>query len=214
MSTRRLLILTLCVILATEVINAFEQHQQLITGSPLLFTGGEHARGPVRYQYSVNLLVKLNSTLRLQTFNNSRAIYWALTKYSANDASLGLSPVPTPIYNVANPAIRNNQTIRSQFLCTPSDTECNQISVFRFNNFRYLGSYSYQSLINTLDSLYVDYNVSAAVEPIQMSVECAGGSSRCFLNSTSGENKLTVLANELVRVSCSILIGKKSFSVN
>lgn len=160
----------------------------------------EFARGPVRYQYSINLLARINSTLKIQTFNNSRAIYWAVAQYKSDFTSYDQTPAPTAIYNVANPNIRSSADLKSQYVCGPSESECNQITIPSFNNLKYLGTYSYQSLINTLDSLYVDYNISAFISPIQ--VECDS----CNVSSSS----IQLLANRQIKLSCSILIAQNS----
>lgn len=179
---------------------------ELITGSPLRLNGQhDHPRGPSRFQYSISLLAKENSRLRLATFNQSGAVYWAFAKFKQGDA-MDTAPAPLPLFHLSNPAIRNNQSIRESFACTPSESQCNEITVGRFDNFKYLGSYSYQSFINTLDSLYVDYNISMAVSKTK--VECSGVNepSACSITPET----ISVKSGQEVKVTCSIIIAQNS----
>ena len=166
----------------------------------------EQLRGPMRYQYSINIFVKFNDSFKLKTYNNSRAIYWALTKYTITNSNFDeeYQPIPTVLYNVANPSVRDNNLLRNKFICYPNDSECNEIYINQFDDLNYIGTYSYQSLINTLDSLYVDYNISLLLTDIQIS--CQSNNSKCVYDKSKPSIKL--LANNQVEISCNVLFAQ------
>jgi hypothetical protein len=165
--------------------------------------------GPLRYQYSINILVKFNYSFHLKTFNNSQAIYWALTRYVSNNSSHNSnSAITLPLFNVANKYIRENTTLSSEFDCYPSNTECNEIALPSFKDFRFLGSYSYQSFINTLDSLFVNFNVSTYRSSIEFG--CSNIDNVKDNCSIKDNDKLTVLSNKKVQLSCSIIITQNA----
>lgn len=178
----------------------------------------QEARGPNRYAYSVNLLVALNSTMTISTLNQSRAIYWALTSRT------NASPQPiktTTLFNLADPGVRNDPLIRSTYRCAPNESACNSISVAPMS-VQMLGDYSYQSFINTLDSLYVDYNVSTWVRPLDMQCALQGGgllqptttttatsdqmSSLCAINGSQGV--VSVLGSSRVTLTCVVYVAQ------
>lgn len=191
--------------------NSNSNNNNGMVGTPASLVQKE-ARGPNRFSYAVNLLVGLNSTMTVSTLNQSRAIYWVLTQRLANASTIA----PTPIFNLANPAIRQDALVRATYQCAPNETDCNSITVtpIRLHS---IGDYSYQSFINTLDSLYVDYNVSAWVHPLEM--QCGGidllganqtgsgtSSQQCASNRTQGV--LSVLGSSRVTLQCSILVAQ------
>lgn len=180
----------------------------------------QEARGPNRYAYSVNILVALNSTMTISTLNQSRAIYWALTSRT------NASPQPiktTTLFNLADPGVRNDPLIRSTYRCAPNESACNSISVAPMS-VQMLGDYSYQSFINTLDSLYVDYNVSTWVRPLDMQCALQGGgggllqptttatassdqtSSLCAINGSQGV--VSVLGSSRVTLTCVVYVAQ------
>lgn len=172
------------------------------------------ARGPNRFVYSVNLLVGLNSTLSITTLNRSKPVYWALAQRLTNSTST----LTTQLYMLGQPEIRQNPVLRSTYQCSPNETECSTMTVnsVKLNS---IGDYSYQTFINTLDSLYVDYNVSAWVQPLDF--QCGGllgavveanitntnpQPVQCAVNRTLGV--VSVLGSSRVTVTCSILVAQ------
>jgi hypothetical protein len=193
--------------------------------------------GPVRYQYMFDLLVKEDTDLTLKTYNNSRAIYWAWSLNNNNENidseilaanELNINNKPIIVYNVANPSIRENQTLVKMFKCEPNENECNQIQIKNMKE-NYLGTYSYQSLMpNTLDSLYIDYNITMIVTTSRILNQNGGenGAIEMKCSSTSTGNKdsslasfceldqekqqLSVLANKQIEIECSVKLASKS----
>lgn len=165
----------------------------------------KEARGPNRFAYSVNLLVGLNSSVTITTLNQSKPIYWALAQRLTNSSSI----MTTQLYLLGNPAIRQDPLLRSMYQCSPNETECHTMTVPTIK-LQSIGDYTYQSLINTLDSLYVDYNVSAWVQPLDF--QCgttegvANNETLCSVNRTTG--LVSVLGSSRVTVTCSILVAQ------
>jgi hypothetical protein len=162
---------------------------------------------PLRYHYSVNVLVKINDSLKFKTLNNSRAIYWAFTRYIYNNSNL-ITTITSPLFNVANSNIRNDLLTASQYNCFPNDIECNQITTPIFKDFSLVGSYSCQSLSNTLDSLFVDFNVSTYSSSIEFGCSYLNDpKEKC---SSLQHDTLTLDSNKIVELSCTIIIIQNS----
>lgn len=164
----------------------------------------KEARGPNRYEYTVNLLVGLNSSMSLSTLNQTRSILWALTQRLTNSSLTSI-----PLFHITNPAIRQDSFIRSTYKCAPNESDCNAITVSPIK-LQSIGDYSYQSFMaNMLDSLNVDYNVSTWVHPIDLQCGTAANTDNqtiCAANKTQAV--VSVLGGNRVTVSCSILVAQ------
>lgn len=162
------------------------------------------------YQYDLNMLVKLGSSLTLTTLNNSNPIYWILTRYTnetfymqQNNQQVNEKLTKLPLFKLAQPDIRT-ESIRNTFLCLPKEETCNMMSVQKFT-ISLIGMYSYQSLINSFESLYVYYNVSTFIAPV--SINChQNQSSSCRFNESN--NALSVLQGTSVTFTCSVYIAQ------
>lgn len=177
----------------------------------------EKSRGATHYRYSINLFSKVNTSLTLSTFGNSGPNSWRLIKFvgeppSRNKFQLamggGIRSVSLPLFNVSNPLIRGNQLIRKEFLCKPSDQLCSRLVIPNMN-FKNIGTYSYQSLINGLDVLYVNYNISLFVRPVEF--EC--GSNDLTLSSCIYDVRtqtMTLSIDQEVKINCTVLIAQNS----
>jgi hypothetical protein len=188
-----------------------EQTQQTATAYDVptaanLRVGAQEARGPSRYSFVINLVVPLNGTMSLTTVNQSKAIYWALIRYTNDSAQTEERKSTVQIYNLANPLVRNNK-IKETFECVPNDTDCYRIVVRKFN-VSLVGVYSYQSFkdinnLNTVDTLNVDYNISTFIRPL--SVDCAPVQT-CLFNETTGV--LSVVHSTSVTFTCTSYIAQ------
>jgi hypothetical protein len=170
----------------------------------------EKSRGPVHYKYSINLFSKLNSTVTLSTFSNSGPTHWKLIKYINETSSKGLKSISLPLYNISNPLIRSNQLIRKEFLCKPTDRICVRLIIPTIN-FKNIGTYSYQSLINNLDTLYVNYNISLLIDPIEFNcstIEEKNSTYKCFYNQTT--QTMSVPSDSKIRINCSVKVAQNS----
>jgi hypothetical protein len=171
-------------------------------------------QGPERSYYSINLLVSLNDTLYFPSLNGSIINTWLLTRLTnftyfqqQQNPNLSIQIKPQPIFDVGTPAVRN-QTIRQTFQCSPSETDCSQLSVPNFN-VKYIGHYT--SFSRSVDYLYdyrVDYNVSTYVEPLKFN--CMGlissSQNNCIYNDSI--QTLNVVKDVPVQLSCSVLIAQ------
>lgn len=181
-------------------------HGQLTFNQEYLNTPSniKEARGPNRYEYTVNLLVGLNSSMSLSTLNQTRSILWALTQRLTNSSLTSI-----PLFHITNPAIRQDAFIRSTYKCAPNESDCNAITVSPIK-LQSIGDYSYQSFMaNMLDSLNVDYNVSTWVHPIDFQCGTAAitdNQTICAANKTQAV--VSVLGANRVTVSCSILVAQ------
>ena len=165
-------------------------------------------QGPEREYYSVNLLVGLNSTLTFPALSDSIVNTWLLTRLSnatyyqqLQSPNQTIQLKPQPLFDVASPSVRN-ATIRSQFVCTPSDSECTQLSVPTFS-IQYVGLYT--SLSRSSDytrDKRVDYNVSAYIDPLK--VQC--NAPACMYNASM--QTLSVTTNTPVQLTCSMIIAQ------
>jgi hypothetical protein len=168
----------------------------------------EKSRGAVFYRYSINLFSKVNNSLTLSTFGNSGPIHWKLIKF-VNDASSSknLKSISLPLYNISNPLIRSNQLIRKEFLCKPTDRICIRL-VIPTINLKNIGTYSYQSLINNLDTLYVNYNISLIIDSIQFNCSSTSSNSSCSYNHSTQLMSLAI--EDTLKLNCSILIAQNN----
>jgi hypothetical protein len=171
----------------------------------------EKARGPIHYKYSINLFSKINSSLTLTTFSNSGPTHWKLIKYiNESTSSKSLKSISLPLFNVSNPLIRSNQLIRKEFLCKPTDRICVRLIIPSIN-LKNIGTYSYQSLINNLDTLYVNYNISLLIEPITFncsSINENNSTSKCNYNRTS--QIMSFSSDYKIKINCSIVVAQNS----
>ncbi|CAF1015220.1 unnamed protein product [Brachionus calyciflorus] len=146
-------------------------------------------------KYKLNLVIDFNSSLTISVPKNSSAIYWVLNQ---NETLLLEKTKRLPLFNVLKPTVRNS-TIRSQFMCSPNDQECNQITIPKFG-LNYLGTYSSQAFSSTGSDSLFDFNISAFINR----VELACISDDCFYNQSS--QKLSVLSGKRVSLECSVII--------
>ncbi|CAF0904317.1 unnamed protein product [Brachionus calyciflorus] len=166
------------------------------------------ARGPEFLKYNLNLVIGLNSSLTLTTLNQSNAVYWVLSQYTNETFLLEqenklTQNIRLPLFNVLKPNVRNS-TIRSQFMCSPSEQECNQMTIPKFG-LNYLGTYSYQAQIdNVMDSIFVDFNISTFINHVDLA--CNSGD--CLYNQSS--QQLSILSGKKISLECSVLIGQNN----
>jgi hypothetical protein len=150
-----------------------QQTQSLTSASAILMNpmGLIDARAPVSVSYTINLLQAINSSLDLQTLNMDNTLSWSLLRQTNDtfNSNGQLDPIRTRIYDIFNPSIRDNQTLKSQFICLPNDSKCNRLSVPRFD-LSSMGLYRTQSRDNNDLVQTVDYNVGTY---LPLSVECS-----------------------------------------
>ena len=192
----------------------------LNVSSPAVFNFGapsEKLRSAVLYRYSINLFAKINSSLTLSTFGNSGPTHWKLIKYvneSSSTAKGGFKSISLPIYNISNPLIRSNQLIRKEFLCKPNDKICVRLIIPNMN-LKNMGTYSYQSIINNLDMLYVNYNISLFIKPIDIDCSTQNVTGKSIVSNSTctydqAKQSLSLPQGEILKVSCSALIAQNS----
>lgn len=202
-------VLLLLFLFSLQLDNAKGETSSTLKYSTNLRIAGIEARGPQRLFYSVNILAPLSSSFSFPVLNDSKVSIWLLTRYTKDlfdlqqQQPLTQIPIkPLALYDSGTPAIRN-QTIKSNFLCSPSESDCNQISIPSFD-LKYIGVYT--SISRSSDYLYenrVDYNVSTYALPLLF--EC-NNSAQCNYNIST--QTLSVLPDRLVEFSCSILIAQ------
>lgn len=174
----------------------------------------KEARGPGQIEYDVQLLVSINGTLSVSTLNFSNPYNWDHTQ------RLGNATVLKSLFDLANPSVRQDPNVRSTYQCTPNETVCHTITV-RPMRLQSIGSYSYQSRINSLDRLFVDYRVATWAYPLDLQCQqqpqqtqpqqtqpqqplSDNNQNSCAVNKTLGV--VSVLGSNRVTITCSIFI--------
>lgn len=160
-------------------------------------------RGVSSAAYTINRLQAVNRTLELSTLNTENTLSWSLLRQTVDtfNSNGQIDPIRTRIYDIFNQALRDNQTIRNQFICLPNDSKCNRISVPGFD-ISTIGLYRTQSRDNNDLIETVDYNVGAYL-PLNM--ECAN---ETLCNYNSSTQTLSVISNSTVRLTCSVIIAQ------
>lgn len=161
------------------------------------------ARRPGLNQHELNLLVKMDKPLTLKIVKNWNIIYWIFGQYKSESVAQETSNLDRLIiFNVVKPSIRNS-TIRSQFMCSPTEQECNTLTVANFGT-DYLGTYSYQAQVESaVNNVFVDFNISAYIGQLKM--DC---SSDCDYSESN--RLITVESEKKLSLECSIVVAQNS----
>ena len=152
--------------------------------------------------YSTNTLIRLNSRYTFPSPNSDKTNLWLLTRQPAQPpmpTSANNDNPPLVLYDAASPA--RNQSLLDHYQCTPSNENCAQLTIPRFN-LQDIGVYSLQTRSsNYLTFTYVSYNVSAYELPISMSCD---NSSTCVYNTST--QTLSVLPYQAINVTCTLIV--------
>ncbi|RNA26722.1 hypothetical protein BpHYR1_003824 [Brachionus plicatilis] len=193
------LLITLC-----ALSSVYCQSSEPVTASSLVQKDG---RRPSFTQYSLNLLVKMDQPLTLRTMGKWKMIFWILGQYKSKSMAVqetdATSPDKLTIFNVIDPAIRNS-TIRTQFMCSPTEQACNTLTVPSFG-INYLGTYSNQAQVESaINNVFVDFNISAYID--QLSFKCDSGD--CDYDKSS--RLLNVVSDKKLTLECSVVVVQNS----
>ncbi|RNA26723.1 hypothetical protein BpHYR1_003825 [Brachionus plicatilis] len=153
-------------------------------------------------EYSLNILVNINVPLNLNTIKDSNAVSWSLIQQKNGTSEDKKTPKLTLFNAVDSSAI--NSTIKTQFLCLPTESKCDSLRVPNFGP-KYLGSYSNQALAsNSLKNFLVDFNISAYMNHLEFKCD----SLDCIYNESG--RFLTVLSGKSIPIECSIIVAQNS----
>jgi hypothetical protein len=155
----------------------------------------------VIYQYTLNLLFRADSNLTIESKPYCRLIiHWKLVKNIHNN-NQRQQLITISLFNISNPTIRENQLVKNEFMCRPSDRECNYLDIKRFSSY-YLGTFTYQSYLKNFDLLVINYNISLFYS---IHVNCTPN----FVYNKDTKT-LTLVSNELNVIEIGAVVAQNS----